>query len=205
VTLPGDGRAGFAAAAWCDTETVGIDWTDQLADQLDVHWHRQLRPRYEGLTDSEYFWEAVANCWSIRPRGQGRAAIAAGGGDFVIDFAHPEPSPAPVTTIAWRLAHIIVGVFATRVASHFGGPPVDYRTFHYAGTAAQALQQLDEVYAAWVAGVRGLGEAELARPCGAAEGYFAEYPMAALVLHINREAIHHGAEIALLRDLYANR
>jgi hypothetical protein len=26
--------------------------------------------------------------------------------------------------------------------------------------------------------------------------------MAALILHINREAIHHGAEIALLRDLY---
>ena len=29
--------------------------------------------------------------------------------------------------------------------------------------------------------------------------------MAALVLHINREMLHHGAEIALLRDLYANR
>lgn len=26
--------------------------------------------------------------------------------------------------------------------------------------------------------------------------------MAALVVHINREALHHGAEIALLRDLY---
>ena len=26
--------------------------------------------------------------------------------------------------------------------------------------------------------------------------------MAALVLHINREAIHHGAEVTLLRDLY---
>lgn len=29
--------------------------------------------------------------------------------------------------------------------------------------------------------------------------------MAAIVLHISREVIHHGAEIALLRDLYANR
>ena len=26
--------------------------------------------------------------------------------------------------------------------------------------------------------------------------------MAALVLHINREALHHGAEVALLLDLY---
>ena len=29
--------------------------------------------------------------------------------------------------------------------------------------------------------------------------------MAGLVLHINREAIHHGAEIALLRDLYRGK
>jgi len=40
------------------------------------------------------------------------------------------------------------------------------------------------------------------RQHGPAEGPYAEYPMAALVLHIHREAIHHGAEIALLRDLY---
>jgi hypothetical protein len=26
-----------------------------------------------------------------------------------------------------------------------------------------------------------------------------------LILHINREMIHHGAEIACIRDLYANR
>lgn len=26
--------------------------------------------------------------------------------------------------------------------------------------------------------------------------------MATLVLHVNREVLHHGAEIALLRDLY---
>jgi hypothetical protein len=56
-----------------------------------------------------------------------------------------------------------------------------------------------------VAGVRSLGDAGLARPCGPAEGPFAEAPLAALVLHINREVIHHGAEIALLRDLFAHR
>jgi len=123
----------------------------------------------------------------------------------VIEYADPEPRPAPVTTIAWRLAHLIVGVFGTRAAEQFGGPPVDHQSFHYAGTAAQALQQLDEAYAAWLAGVTSLGDSGLARPCGPAEGPFAEYPMARLVLHINREALHHGAEIALLRDLYANR
>lgn len=29
--------------------------------------------------------------------------------------------------------------------------------------------------------------------------------MAELVLHINREMLHHGAEIALLRDLYRSQ
>ena len=42
------------------------------------------------------------------------------------------------------------------------------------------------------------------RPCGPAEGPYADYPFIALVLHINREMIHHGAEIACIRDLYAN-
>lgn len=110
-----------------------------------------------------------------------------------------------MTTIAWRIAHIVMGCFGMRNATHFGGPPVDYETFEYAGTAAQALRQLDDAYAAWIAGVRGLDAEALGRPCGPAEGPFAEYPMASLVLHINREVIHHGAEISLLRDLYLHQ
>jgi hypothetical protein len=184
---------------------VRIDWTQQLVEQVDWHWRNQLRPRFDGLTDAEYFWEPVANCWNVRPRGHARTAMAAGGGDFVIDFAYPEPKPAPVTTIAWRIGHLVVGVLGARVASHFGGPPVEYQTFEYAGTAEQALRQLDEGYAAWSEGVQGLDESGLAEPCGPAEGPFADYPLAALVLHINRETVHHGAEIALLRDLYVNR
>jgi len=90
-------------------------------------------------------------------------------------------------------------------ASHFGGLPADYETFEYAGTAAQALQQLDEGYATWVRGVRALAAGGRARPVGPAEGAWAEHPMAALVVHINREVIHHAAEIALLRDLYRAR
>jgi hypothetical protein len=126
--------------------------------------------------------------------------MALGSGDFTADFAWPPPDPAPATTIAWRIAHTVMGCFGMRNAAHFGGPPIDYETFEYAGTAAQALRQLDDSYAAWIAGVRGLDTDGMARPCGPAEGPFAEYPMATLVLHINREVIHHGAEISLLRD-----
>ena len=188
-----------------ETYPPAVEWTTQLADQLDWHWNAQLRPRIEGLTDEEYLWEPVEGCWSIRPRGEARAGLAAGRGDVVLEADYPDPDPAPVTTIAWRLAHLIVGVFGVRAAAHFGGPPVDLLTFDYAPTADVALRQLDEAYAAWMAGVRRLRGAELARPSGRAEGAFGRFPMAALVLHIHREAIHHGAEIALLRDLFARR
>ena len=67
------------------------------------------------------------------------------------------------------------------------------------------LALLDHHHDAWVDGVRALDADGLARPCGPAEGPYAEYPMAALVLHINREVLHHGAEVALLLDLYAHR
>lgn len=182
---------------------MDLIWTDQLADQLDWHWRHQLRPRLDGLTDDEYLWEPVPGCWSIRSRVGD--SDGHGGGGHVADFVWPEPVPPPVTTIAWRLAHLIVGVFGARNASHFGGPARDYLTFDYAGTAAEALAQLDEAYVTWAGGVRGLDAEGLTRPCGPAEGPYAEYPMAALVLHINREVIHHGAEISLLRDLYQHR
>jgi hypothetical protein len=182
-----------------------VDWNAQLVDQLDRHWREQLRPRLQGLTDHEYLWEPVPGCWNVRPRRTGAAPVNAGSGAFTIDFAMPEPEPAPVTTIAWRIAHLVVGVFGARAAAHFGGPPIDYMSHDYAGDAAGGLAQLDATYAAWADGVRGLGAEGLTSPCGPAEGPWAQAPMAALVLHINREAIHHGAELALLRDLYRHR
>ncbi|BBZ57808.1 DinB family protein [Mycolicibacterium phocaicum] len=165
--------------------------TEELADQLDWHWQHQLRPRLEGLTDDEYFWEPVPGCWTLHPDGS-------------IDFSYPPPQPEPFTTIAWRLAHVIVGVLAMRNHSHFGGPPADYQSWPYARDARTALEQLDSAYANWITGVRGLDAAALARPCGPAEGPYADFSMATLVLHINREVIHHGAEIACIRDLYTH-
>ena len=167
------------------------DFTAQLADQLDFHWSRQLRGRLDGLTDAEYFWEPVPGCWTVRR-------------DATVDFEFPPPDPAPFTTIAWRMAHVIVGVLAMRNHSHFGGPPADYQSWPYATDATTALAQLDDAYAQWIAGVRGLDADALRRAVGPAEGPWADHAMSELVLHINREVIHHGAEIACLRDLYAN-
>ncbi|MBX7452114.1 DinB family protein [Mycolicibacterium sp. 3033] len=168
-----------------------MDLTEELADQLDWHWRQQLRPRLDGLTDDEYFWQPVPDCWTVHRDGR-------------VDFAFPPPRPEPFTTIAWRMAHMIVGVLAMRSHSHFQGPPADYSSWIYATDSADALAQLDDEYDRWMRGVRGLDSDALARPCGSAEGPYGERPTMTLVLHINREMIHHGAEIACIRDLYAH-
>ncbi|MGC1206805.1 MAG: DinB family protein [Ornithinimicrobium sp.] len=92
-----------------------------------------------------------------------------------------------------------------RNAAHFNGPAIDYPSFPYAGTADEALMQLDDGVGRWLHGVEILGPDDLSQPCGEAEGAFAAVPIATLVLHIHRELIHYAAEIALLRDLWAHR
>lgn len=172
-----------------------LTWNRELVDQLDWHWTNHARPRLAGLTDAELHWEPVAGCWGIRPDGAG---------GFTFDYAEPEPEPAPVTTIGWRLGHIAGPIFGFRSHNHFGNG-YSMETIELPGTAAGMLALVDEVYDHWITGARALGADGLSRPCGPAEGPWGDAPMAALILHINREAIHHMAEVALLRDLYLHK
>jgi hypothetical protein len=52
----------------------------------------------------------------------------------------------------------------------------------------------------WKDGLAGLGDTGVMAPIGPFGVWFAEEPMAALVLHASRETMHHGGEIGLLRD-----
>jgi hypothetical protein len=197
-----------------DTQpTAGLDGDlpTVLIDQVEYHLREFKRPRLDGLTDEEYFFDPSGDgaIWTVHPRTphgeRPPTAIQGGSGEMVIDFAVPEPDPAPLTTIAWRLGHVIVGVLAVRSHSHFGGPPADYMSWDYAATADEALAQLDREYARWIEGVRSWDAEDLQLAVGEAEGDFAAYSRATLVAHIHRELIHHLAEIALLRDLWAHR
>ncbi|TCP56153.1 DinB family protein [Tamaricihabitans halophyticus] len=170
-----------------------MNWRDELLSQLDFYWEHSLWPRLAGLTDAEYFWEPVADCWSIRAQPDGT---------YLIDWKFPVPEPPPVTTIAWRLAHIAVQVFGIRASAHFGDGSLTLQTANWPASAAEAVDMLETNYSWWRDGVRTLDDAGLGKPVGQAEGPWSEYPYATLVLHLNREVMHHGAEIALLRDLY---
>ena len=176
-----------------------ITWNHELLEQLDWYMVHHFRPRMRGLTDEEYFWEPVAGCWNVRRTDDGR---------FEMDHARnmdDAPTPAPFTTIAWRLAHIGSGVLGMRARNHFGDGAFTFDDVDWPGSAAEGLEFVADAYDAWKEGVAALGDEGLARPCGPAEGPYAEHPFAALVLHINREMLHHGAEVCCIRDLYAHR
>jgi hypothetical protein len=179
-----------------------VDLTTELVEQFDWHWRESLRPRLAHLTDEQYLWEPVPGCWSLRRRDETTVEQVWGAGEYVREHVEPAPDPPPVTTIAWRLGHIAIDVFGARASAHFGDGSVRASTTEWPATAAGGVALLDEHYGRWLAHVRGLDEAGLAAPCGPAEGPFADEPFIALVLHLNREALHHGAEIALLLDLY---
>jgi hypothetical protein len=176
-----------------------INWTECLVGQLTFYWDVHLRPRLDGLTDEEYFWEPADGCWSLRPGGDGSWQL------------EQSPAPAPtLTTIAWRMTHLAVECFESRYRAFFGGEgPHQWApgerilaAGELPGTAAGAVTYLEGTYTRWRDAVAGLDEEGLRRPLGPTGADFAEFPMAELIQHLNREAMHHGGEICLLRDLY---
>jgi DinB family protein len=183
-----------------------VDWVRAIAvDQLGFYYDHTLWPRLHGLTDDEYFWEPVDGAWSVRR--------TAGGAMEMDGLGVPQPEPPPVTTIAWRLTHIAVDVFATRADTFFGadgsGPGPDrgdmFDQRHrppLPDSAAAGLALLEDSYHRWRDGLLSLDEKAFLAPLGQRGAFFADQPMAALALHLNREAMHHGGEIGLLRDLY---
>ena len=57
---------------------MDVNWSAELVDQLEWHWQHQLRPRLDGLTDEEYFWQPVPGCWTLSRRGESTAPMSLG-------------------------------------------------------------------------------------------------------------------------------
>ncbi|MFF7631533.1 DinB family protein [Kitasatospora sp. NPDC008050] len=159
------------------------------------------------MTDEEYFWEPVPNCWSVRRRADGPGASAAlllGTGDWGRDSApSPHPVPPPFTTIAWRLNHLTE--MLTLRADHTAGTHrLTNAGFRAAADAAGAIAAFDTGATAWRAAVAGADDAALdtVGRCSYPHGGDPEEAFIDVVWWVNQELLHHGAEIALLRDLH---
>ncbi len=154
---------------------------------------RRLRERCRGLTDEEFFWEPVPGCWNIR-----RDERHVGGWSYEYEFA-PE-DPAPLTTIGWRLVHLTAG---NRLYWNHGFGDArltfpDLEVPHTADSALAAWHDSRVPVTKWLADANDDDLVEL-RP-----SHLPERTMAAgdQVRALVDEQIHHGAEIALLRDLF---
>ncbi|HEV2427511.1 MAG TPA: DinB family protein [Acidimicrobiales bacterium] len=162
----------------------------------DEAW-RRLVARLDGLQDEELFWEPVPGAWTVRRGASDAWEIDGGGGG-------PGPTPAPVTTIAWRVVHVGAGALGGFTGLRFGEgwPEI---TADMPTVAASVVPYLEARYRAWVDALAGLDDAGWTAPLGDAWGQYAPDSTIDLALHVLDEFVHHGAEIALLRDLYRER
>lgn len=183
------------------TDRAGL-LLDQLTQSAGLS-----QARMEGLTDEEYSWEPVDGMWSIRPRGEAITSGAFGPGDWVMDFEPRDPfAPGPPTTIAWRVEHLAT-MFAGRYEWTFGSRVPPDRVVDFSPRSDEALTRLWGWVERWTEGVEGLSDQQL-DTVGLSQypwGMDPDIPFVALCWWVNREFVHHMAEVALLRDLYPHR
>ncbi|MCP3822693.1 DinB family protein [Streptomyces sp. A3M-1-3] len=162
------------------------------------------------MTDEEYLWEPVPDCWSVRRRTAGPgpgATLLSGAGDWGRDAAHaPHPSPPPFTTIAWRLSHL--SELLTLRADHtIGSHTLTRDDYRVDADAAGAIAAFDSGATAWREALLSSDDCTL-DTVGLStypHGSDPDDPFVETVWWVNQELLHHGAEIALIRDLYRAR
>ncbi len=152
----------------------------------------RLTDRLAGVSDTEFFWEPVPGCWTLRtqPGLEGRLNI---------DYELPEPLPTPFTTIAWRLAHLANGNWVYWEHA-FGSGELTFPDLDVPGTAAGVTEywwRSREPVSVWL---QHASDADLDQLRGSHIGD--PIPAAEVVMILINEEIHHGAEIGVLRDLW---
>jgi hypothetical protein len=161
----------------------------------------------EPLTDAEYFWAPVPDSWSVRRRADGpapRATWLVGAGEWGRDgYRGKEPYPPPFTTIAWRLSHLSE-MLALRADYTAGSRSLTKDTYVISGDANSAVAALMAAVDAWRGTLVQCDDTALDTVGYSTFPYGsdAEEAFIDIVWWVNQEVLHHGAEIALLRDLY---
>jgi len=147
---------------------------DDLLELCTHSWER-FRTRMAGLTEPEWRWQPTAD---------GRL------------------------TLRWRVAHLTALLDEERNGPWLGLPaepaaPAGGRPVEDALGPAEALAAADAAFARWRGRLAATTDASLATPIGPAAGRYGAARRRSFALHVVDELIHHTAEAALLRDLYA--
>jgi len=161
------------------------------------------------MTDREYLWEPVDGCWSVRRKVDGPGAgatVLVGAGEWGRDGGRPHPYPPPFTTIAWRLSHLS-DMLAMRADWTIGSHAMQQDDYVNTGAAAEAIEGFSTAAQLWHSALVEAGETGL-DTVGFSQypnGSDPDEPFVETALWVTQEVLHHGAEIALLRDLYRDR
>ncbi|NED94791.1 DinB family protein [Phytoactinopolyspora alkaliphila] len=158
------------------------------------------------LTDGEYLWEPVPGSWSVRPKEDGPgpgATVLVGAGAWGRDGGRPHPYPPPITTIAWRMHHL-TEMLLGRADWTIGDHSFTESEMIVRGDAVSAITSLEEAIGSWRAALEAADDDALDAIGHSTypDGGDPEEPFLEIVWWVNQEVLHHGAEIALLRDLY---
>jgi hypothetical protein len=179
----------------------GQDAKAIVRGQLEFSW-MVLRSRLEGLNDDEYGWEPAPGALSVRLRSDARTSRVLGTGAWVAEWPDGPDSRGP-RTIAWLVAHLTEAFFE-RWEWTFGSHQRRRDELDLPGERSQAIAELTRWVNAWRRGIAALPVAEVMTVgLSTASDIDAAAPFGHLVLHMNRELIHHGSEILVLQDLYA--
>ncbi|MGH2377231.1 MAG: DinB family protein [Candidatus Limnocylindria bacterium] len=150
-----------------------------------------IRARIEGLTDDEFFWEPVPECWTVRQDARGH---------WSVDYPdEPHPEPPPFTTIGWRLVHVA----ECKIMYHeyaFGPGRLTWPEIDSAHTARTAAEQLEEGHALIRRDLGGLTDTDLERE--RLTNWGERWPAHRIFWTMIEHDLHHGGEIGTLRDLY---
>jgi hypothetical protein len=168
---------------------------DAVRESLALAFER-VRWVLEDISDADCFWEPVTSCWSVRPRAE--ASRGWGTGAFVVEDQWPQPDPLPVTSIAWRIAHLAAWTDVYRNWT-FEDQSLGLSHFDVPGNSVELVDWVVAAQQRFSACVDKLNDDDLADVRAA--HYGAHLPVHRLVLGIANEHTHHGAEIGLLLDL----
>jgi len=163
--------------------------------ELLTLWRRsaeRLERRLVGLGDAEFFWPPAPGAWTILEGPHG----------WTYEYEFAPPPPTPVTTIAWRLHHIAANNWIYWEYA-FGAARLTFPDLTVHHTATDAIinwRASTDPIVTWLENATedALNET---RPHHLGPDLSARE----IVTILLDEQIHHGAEIALLRDLYAHR
>ncbi|WP_152191327.1 DinB family protein [Georgenia satyanarayanai] len=168
--------------------------------QLGFSW-LELAGRLATVTQEEFLQEPRPGALNVVHRGAERTPRTLGTGEWVAEWPEGADEPGP-RTIAWLVAHL-TEAYLERWEWTFGERQRRREDAVVHGDVHLARAELASTVEAWREGVESVPDDEfMTVGLSQATEIDAAAPFGHLVLHMNRELIHHGSEIFVLTDLY---